>query len=785
VDNSASWRRIEEVFHAALSRQASDRAAFILSACGGDGALSDRILELLTHAEAETVLRAEFLQLRSLFMVPRLTIGARLGRYEIVAHIGEGGMGEVYEARDLRLERTVAIKVLHPWLSSDPQFRERLEREAKAISLLSHPHICTLHDIGHDGAVDYLVMEYMAGETLADRLAKNGDGIGHEESVYYAMRLADALDYAHRRGIIHRDLKPANIFLAMSRDSSETPVPKLLDFGLATTNASVTRHVERTDDGDNSRDPDSPRPVLGTFRYMAPEQRDGNEGSIRGDIFSLGAVICEMVTGKFDQIDNVDLSQVPGPLVTIVAKCLARSPDDRWSSMGDLRDALARSVSNALPSVAVHRAARRSAYPKASRDVSFPTAYRDLRFRPIDVAVLPTDELLVLVENESAGLALEAYAVTGGASPHWNYSLDLLWSRALGVDRYGSLIIDPNGTAWVIDRTGASAYDRYGTVTCRVTVPLPINTEVAALTFAGDDLVFACQCGRRLQAISSRHRPTMGTRYPQWAMTELGPGWMVRLTRNSEICWSRTIPNPNADGLFPHVENWYCADQLFSSEDCVFAVYRRDFGDSPGFGVVHVVSIRDGTLRYTTDLGPIDDVAAAEGAFIVSGLGYGASQTVLLAEGAFTMSGLGYLSSQTVLLDEVTGQHRMRWASEGRLAVAGKNLRILEHGASNSNRLGRLMPDGTVLRGDRLQGFHTDDLYVFADGTLLFVREGHLLMARDLFIDFDMPVAPPDRRDGTVVCQLAVGHEHFFVTYAQQRADQSYTYGVVAGDVLT
>ena len=114
----------------------------------------------------------------------------------------------------------------------------------------------------------------------------------------------------------------------------------------------------------------------------------------------------------------------------------------------------------------------------------------------------------------------------------------------------------------------------------------------------------------------------------------------------------------------------------------------------------------------------------------------------------------------------------------------GKNIRIIEQGTSNSNRLGRLLPDGTVLRGDRLQGFHTDDLYVCADGTLLFVRDGRLLMARDLFVDFDMPVPPPDRRDGTILCRLAVGHEHFFVTYAQQRGDQSYTYGVVAGDVL-
>jgi serine/threonine protein kinase len=759
---------MEEVFHGALSRQASERAAFILSACGGDDALRDKVLELLTHAEGETVLRAEFLQLRSLFMVPRLSIGTRLGRYEIVAHIGEGGMGEVYEARDLRLERTVAIKILRPWLSTHPQFRERLVREAKAISLLSHPHICTLHDIGHDGAIDYLVMEYMAGETLADRLTKNGNGLGHEESVYYAMRLADALDYAHRRGIIHRDLKPANIFLAMSRTSGDIPVPKLLDFGLATTDASVARPVERTDDGDSSRRPGSPTLVLGTFRYLAPEQRDGNEGSIQGDIFSLGAVLCEMVTGKFEQGDTVNLSQVPGPLVTIVARCLARNPDDRWPSMGDLRDALADSLSNALPSVAVRRGAHRSAHPGAYRDLSFPTAYRDLRAMPMDLVALQTDELLVLVDDDSEGMALEAYGLT--RSERAPSSLDVLWSRALGGDRYRGLVIDPNGNAWVIDRTGASAYDRYGTVTCRVTVPLPVNMEVAALTFAGDDLVFACQCATLDNASS---------------FSELAPGWMVRLTRDSEICWGRTIPNPPS-----YAESWSCAHRtpgkLFSSEDGLFAVYRDFRGH--GFGMGHIVSIHDGMLRYTTDLGPIDDVAVIEGAFIVSGLGHGALQTVLLGEGAFSLSGLGYLGSETVLLDKVTGQHRMRWPSEGRLAVAGKNIRIIEEGPSNSNRLGRLLPDGTVLRGDRLQGLRTDDLHVFADGTLLFVREGRLLMARDLFVDFDMPVPPPHRRDGAISCRLAVGHKHFFVMYTQQRRDQKYdskyTYGLVAGDAL-
>src|SRR6202162_2866151 len=153
-----------------------------------------------------------------------LAAGARLGPYEILAPIGAGGMGEVYKARDTRLERTVAIKVLSSHLSASPEVRQRFEREAKTISQLSHPHICALHDVGREGDTEYLVMEYLEGETLADRLLKGA--LPLEQTLRFGIQIADALDKAHRQGIVHRDLKPGNVMITKSG-------VKLLDFGLA------------------------------------------------------------------------------------------------------------------------------------------------------------------------------------------------------------------------------------------------------------------------------------------------------------------------------------------------------------------------------------------------------------------------------------------------------------------------------------------------------------------------------------------------------------------------
>ncbi|HVE65701.1 MAG TPA: protein kinase [Thermoanaerobaculia bacterium] len=273
-----------------------------------------------------------------------LTAGSRLGPYEILSPLGAGGMGEVYRARDTRLERTVAIKVLPTHLSSTLEARQRFEREAKTISQLSHPHICALHDVGREGETEYLVMEYLEGDTLADRVAKGP--LPLEQTLRYGVQIADALDKAHRQGIVHRDLKPGNVMITKSG-------VKLLDFGLAkaiapasqqsSLTALPTQHA-LTQEG----------AILGTFQYMAPEQLEGKDADARTDIFALGAVLYEMATGKkafsgttqaslissILRDDPQPISQIqptsPTAFDRVVKTCVAKDPEDRWQSAADL-----------------------------------------------------------------------------------------------------------------------------------------------------------------------------------------------------------------------------------------------------------------------------------------------------------------------------------------------------------------------------------------------------------------------------------------------------------------
>jgi eukaryotic-like serine/threonine-protein kinase len=275
--------------------------------------------------------------------------GRRLGPYEILSAIGAGGMGEVYKARDTRLERIVAIKVLPVHLADRAESRDRFEREAKTIASLNHPHICTLYDTGHQDNVDFLVMEYLEGETLAQRLQKGPLPI--QQVLQYAIEISDALDKAHRKGITHRDLKPGNIMLTMSGT-------KLLDFGLAKLRqgaSSATPFSELPTEKDAITAEGS---ILGTLQYMAPEQVEGKEADARTDIFALGAVVYEMATGrrafegrsqasliaKILESDPPPMSSLqpvtPPPLDRVVKKCLRKDRDDRWQSARDLTDEL-------------------------------------------------------------------------------------------------------------------------------------------------------------------------------------------------------------------------------------------------------------------------------------------------------------------------------------------------------------------------------------------------------------------------------------------------------------
>ncbi len=281
-----------------------------------------------------------------------LSPGTRLGPYEIVAPLGAGGMGEVYHARDTRLGRDVAVKVLPQHLSSNPEIRARFDREAKTISSLNHPHICTLHDVGREGDTDFLVMELIEGKTLAARLMKGALPLA--DVLKLGAQIADALDRAHRAGVIHRDLKPGNVMLTKSG-------AKLMDFGLAratgmagpaagsgvamaTATHSPTMAAPLTAEGT----------ILGTFQYMAPEQLEGSEADARSDLWALGCVLYEMATGtrafegrRQASLIAAILEHEPAPITTVsplsppalerlVNRCLAKDPEERWQSARDV-----------------------------------------------------------------------------------------------------------------------------------------------------------------------------------------------------------------------------------------------------------------------------------------------------------------------------------------------------------------------------------------------------------------------------------------------------------------
>src|ERR1700716_1694290 len=233
--------------------------------------------------------------------------GRRLGPYEILTAIGAGGMGEVYRARDTRLDRIVAIKVLPTHLADRSEWRERFEREARTIASLNHPHICTLFDIGQQAGIDFLVMEYLEGETLAQRLLKGP--LPLEQVLLYAIEISDALDKAHRKGVTHRDLKPGNIMLTKTGT-------KLLDFGLAKLKQEVAPANVQLSQLPTADDPLTAKgTIVGTLQYMAPEQLEGKDVDARTDIFAFGAVVYEMATGK-KAFDGKSQASVIGAIMT-------------------------------------------------------------------------------------------------------------------------------------------------------------------------------------------------------------------------------------------------------------------------------------------------------------------------------------------------------------------------------------------------------------------------------------------------------------------------------------
>jgi predicted Ser/Thr protein kinase len=352
------WQQIRDLLQSAMKLEPAERPTFLEHHYSSDPALRQDVEAVLAADEGlrgglpESTVLAPVSPHKGTRRAMALALGSKLGPYEIIVLLGAGGMGEVYRARDTRLDRTVAIKVIPPHLASDATRRQRFEREARAISALQHPNICTLYDVGHQDDTDYLVMEYLEGETLAARLAKGP--LPLDQTLRHGIEVADALDTAHRHGIVHRDLKPGNIFLTTHGEC------KVLDFGLAKLGGETA-----AGDGSTATEVDpkiltTPGQALGTVAYMSPEQARGEELDSRTDVFSLGGVLYEMATGKLAfpgktsavvfkaLLDDTPPAptrvhpSLPERLDEIVGKALEKERDMRYQSAADLRTDLRR-----------------------------------------------------------------------------------------------------------------------------------------------------------------------------------------------------------------------------------------------------------------------------------------------------------------------------------------------------------------------------------------------------------------------------------------------------------
>jgi len=390
-----------------------------------------------------------------------LTSGARLGPYEVQSPIGAGGMGEVYRARDTRLDRAVAIKLLPASFADRPERRQRFQLEARAISSLQHPHICTLFDVGEQDGKVFLVLEYLEGETLDDRLIRGP--LSSADVLRYATQIASALDHAHRARIVHRDLKPSNVMLTESG-------AKLLDFGLAmgpalaatatSTTASFAHHkltVEGT--------------LIGTFEYMSPEQLEGKQADARTDIFALGAVLYEMATGRkaFEGESQASLiasiltehppaltsarpaMESDGSLVAlehVVERCLAKNPDERWQTMRDVKLELdwiakGRTTTRLLPSRRRFRAREATAWAVALVAILAASTLAFIAFRSppvVDTRFIvspPAGTTFWVAESRTQiavspdGRRLAMIVSRGGRQQIWIRSLDSVFAEPL------------------------------------------------------------------------------------------------------------------------------------------------------------------------------------------------------------------------------------------------------------------------------------------------------------------------------------------------------------------
>jgi serine/threonine protein kinase len=377
-------------------------------------------------------------------------IGTTLSHYKIISKLGQGGQGEVYLAEDSRLDRKVALKILPEHLSERADSRERFEREARAVSSLNHPHICTLHDIGEQDGIHFLVMEHLEGESLADRLEKGA--LSLEQTLEYAIQIADALDKAHRQGVVHRDLKPGNIMLVKSG-------AKLLDFGLAKLKATEATEENLSNLPTEQANLTQEGTILGTLQYMAPEQLEGKDADSRTDIFAFGAVVYEMATGKkaFEGSSQASLiaailkddpppmselqPMTPSVLDQVVKQCLEKEPDERWQTASDLMKGL-KWVNEV--------GARKDSIPT----VTAPGVWR--RVIPFGVGVLA----LVIVGVFSWVGVFSSRTTDPESSPLIQFVINPPETASMSGRRFSDLVISPDGRQVVYHGTRQQLFIR-------------------------------------------------------------------------------------------------------------------------------------------------------------------------------------------------------------------------------------------------------------------------------------------------------------------------------------
>jgi eukaryotic-like serine/threonine-protein kinase len=672
-------------------------------------------------------------------------------------------MGEVYSARDVRLERTVAIKLLPAHLSSSPDLKQRFEREARAISSLNHPHICALYDIGAQDGVDFLVMEYLDGQTLADRLQKGALPI--EQVLKIGMEIADALDKAHRQGITHRDLKPGNIMLTKSG-------AKLMDFGLAKTTAAFsgaapgvpltpslptmsvaafTSAAPLTEQGT----------IIGTFLYMAPEILQGKEADARSDIFSFGCVLYEMVAGTRPFAGKSQLSAIaailerdpepitnlqpltPPPLEHVVLRCLTKDPDERWQTSSDLVRELkwvADGAGLTKPSKSAPRRHEKFAWGLAAVCIALliwlglvlrgmrPPERQHLRlsllppqstsFVPYNFSISPDGQRLAFVaaaqdsgtalwvRSLGAGTAQQLTGTEGAMYPFWSPD-----SRQVGFFSAGKLkSVDPSGSAVQIicDAPGGlgGTWNDHGTIVFA-------QNQNTGLRFAGLKKVSAS--GGEPQPATDINASNATALWPSFLPDGSHFVYFVSLTTNSVL----------NNGIFVG---------SLSSRDS--QMISREISGNTQFASGRLFYVRDRSLMAQPfDLEHLQ----------ITGRPEPVAQQELEQDPALSRAGFSVSNNGVVLFQSASDTvSRLSWFDRG-----GKELGELPTTGYRDPALSR---DGTLLAvssDDERNGKHYIHIYDFARGTSTRISDG----GTEVF-----PVLSPNGRGVAYV-----GNDHIYV----------------------